>query len=84
MNRRPREIDYDAIERYIIEYWSSFMSSPSIRDVMAGCNLSSTSVTDYVLKALAEDGKIVFRNNNRARQIIPMRVYSSLREALGG
>ena len=42
---------------------------PSVRDVVAGCELSSTSVADYNLRILERQGHIT-RDSERARTIV--------------
>lgn len=43
---------------FITRFWQERGYPPSIRDIMAGCGLSSTSVVDYNLKILARKGYI--------------------------
>jgi repressor LexA len=43
---------------YISEFWQGHGYPPSIRDIVAGCSLSSTSVADYNLKILEKKGYI--------------------------
>jgi repressor LexA len=47
-----------AIIDFIRRFWLGRGYPPSIRDIVAGCNLSSTSVADYNLKALEKKGYI--------------------------
>ena len=42
--------------RFVQDYWAEHDYAPSIRDIKAGCGLSSTSVTDYAVNALVETG----------------------------
>jgi repressor LexA len=47
-----------AIVNFIRRFWSENNFPPSIRDIVAGCGLSSTSVVDYNLKILEKKGYI--------------------------
>jgi len=46
----------------ILDYINGFLNAnnypPTVRDIMGGCGISSTSVVDYNLKALSEKGYI--------------------------
>ena len=46
------------IIEFIDRFWRSYNYPPSVRDIVAGCNLSSTSVADYNLKILESRGLI--------------------------
>lgn len=78
MPNNNRKIDYNDVEKYVIHFWRSYHTSPSIRDVQESCGISSTSVTNYVLNSLAEEGKIIYRHEGTARQIIPASVDQHL------
>jgi len=43
---------------FIERFWRSYSYPPSVRDIVAGCRLSSTSVADYNLKVLENKGLI--------------------------
>jgi repressor LexA len=47
-----------AIVDFVRRFWLGRGYPPSIRDIVAGCSLSSTSVADYNLKALERKGYI--------------------------
>ncbi len=47
---------------FIACFWQSYGYPPSVRDIVAGCSLSSTSVADYNLKILEKKGLIVRRH----------------------
>jgi len=47
-----------AIVNFIRRFWLDRGYPPSIRDIVAGCNLSSTSVADYNLRILEKKGYI--------------------------
>ncbi len=51
----PRQ---QAIVDFIRRFWLDRGYPPSIRDIVAGCSLSSTSVADYNLKILEKKGYI--------------------------
>jgi repressor LexA len=47
-----------AIVDFIRRFWLDRGYPPSVRDIVAGCNLSSTSVADYNLKIIERKGYI--------------------------
>ncbi|MDD4874396.1 MAG: transcriptional repressor LexA [Dehalococcoidales bacterium] len=53
---------------FIRRFWSDNGYPPSIRDIVAGCGLSSTSVADYNLKILEKKG-IIRRHREVSRGI---------------
>ena len=59
---KVKQKELSAKQRKIIDYIRSFWLDkgypPSIRDIVAGCGLSSTSVADYNLKILERKGYI--------------------------
>ncbi len=81
-----------ARQRRILEYLTDFTSThsypPSIREIQAACEISSTSVTDYNLKALEREGlirrsKIISRgielvNRRPARQTVAVPMLGTI------
>ncbi len=59
----------DIILAYIEEYIHEHNYSPSIRDIVTGCGMSSTSVVNYHLNKL-EGKKIITRGRHKARTIV--------------
>lgn len=59
----------DIILAYIEDYIEEHNYSPSIRDIVHGCDMSSTSVVNYHLNKL-EAKKIITRDRNKARTIV--------------
>jgi repressor LexA len=57
-----------AIFRFIRDFIRNHDYPPSIRDIQDGCNISSTSVVDYNLKALERQG-IIRRDREVSRAI---------------
>ncbi|MCL2149615.1 MAG: transcriptional repressor LexA [Dehalococcoidia bacterium] len=51
-----------SIVEFIDRFWRSCGYPPSVRDIVAGCCLSSTSVADYNLKVLEKKGFISRRH----------------------
>ena len=43
---------------FVERFWRNYGYPPSVRDIVAGCKLSSTSVADYNLKILEQRGLI--------------------------
>ena len=63
-----RKYDYDKILEYIIGYKKEYDGlSPSLRDIMAYFDISSTCVASHVLKALESEGKIIFKDKYISR-----------------
>lgn len=50
------------IVEFINQFWRSHGYPPSVRDIVVGCHLSSTSVADYNLKILEKKGLISRRH----------------------
>jgi repressor LexA len=46
------------IVEYISEFWEKHGYPPTVRDILKGCGVSSTSVVDYNLKSLERQGYI--------------------------
>src|ERR1035437_10095409 len=46
------------IVEYISEFWEKHGYPPTVRDIVKGCGVSSTSVVDYNLKSLERQGYI--------------------------
>ncbi len=66
--RGPRSDKPERILAYLRQYFAEHRYPPSVRDIVEGCNLSSTSVADYNLKILEREGHI-HRDRERARTI---------------
>lgn len=59
----------DIILEYIVDYIAVHTYSPSIRDIVLGCGMSSTSVVNYHLNKL-EAKNMITRDRNKARTIV--------------
>lgn len=58
-HRVPIERKLDMVHRYIINYKIEHDGiSPTIRQVMEGLDISSTSVTSYYIKRLIDEGRL--------------------------
>jgi repressor LexA len=72
--RKARQPDISARQRAIYEhidhFWRAHGFPPSVRDIVAGCKLSSTSVADYNLKILEKRG-LINRRHGVSRGIEP-------------
>lgn len=66
--RGPRSDKPERILAYLRSYFAEYHYPPSVRDIVEGCQLSSTSVADYNLKILEREGHIR-RDRERARTI---------------
>ena len=66
--RGPRSNKPELILDFLRKYFAEYHYPPSIRDIVDGCGLSSTSVADYNLKILEREGHIR-RDRERARTI---------------
>ena len=45
-------------------------NSPTIREIMSGCNVSSTSLVSYILRDLQDDGKIRVMQGSRGIMVV--------------
>ena len=63
---------------YIGAFWRDHGYPPSIRDIVSGCSLSSTSVADYNLKILEKKG-LIKRHREVSRGIEAPRSMSAAR-----
>jgi len=67
---------------FINRFWSDHGYPPSIRDIVAGCRLSSTSVADYNLKILEKKG-LIRRHREVSRGIeLPLALFGKNRLSL--
>ena len=66
--RGPRSDKPERILAFLQDYFTRYHYPPSVRDIVEGCKLSSTSVADYNLKILEREGHIR-RDRERARTI---------------
>ena len=66
--RGPRSDKPERILAFLQHYFIENDYPPSVRDIVDGCGLSSTSVADYNLKILEREGHI-HRDRERARTI---------------
>jgi repressor LexA len=67
---------------YISVFWRDHGYPPSIRDIVAGCSLSSTSVADYNLKILEKRG-LIRRHREVSRGIeLPKSMYGEMRRTV--
>ncbi len=66
--RGPRSDKPERILAFLQDYFARYHYPPSVRDIVEGCKLSSTSVADYNLKILEREGHIR-RDRERARTI---------------
>lgn len=55
---RPYNPRVDAVMNFIVAYKTQHGISPSVREIMEGCNLPSTSITNYYIDKLIKMGKI--------------------------
>lgn len=59
-----------AVLAYINEFWRRNCYSPSMKEIMAACHVSSTSVVRYTLLDLQEAGRLTYQDGI-ARSIVP-------------
>jgi len=68
--RLYREHDYNRVYQYICRYKSEHDgNSPTVREIMRACGISSTSVALYILRALEDEGRITMRSGGTPRGI---------------
>lgn len=61
----------DAIFRFIIDYKSRHDGrSPSHRQILKACQISSTSLVNYYLGGLAKQGKIALESGSRNIRVV--------------
>ena len=66
---KRRSDKQDRILKYLRDFLAEHDYPPSIRDIQAGCEISSTSVVDYNLKALETKG-LIRRDREISRGIV--------------
>ena len=59
------------IVAFVTSYWLENGFGPNIREIAAGCGISSTSVTDYNIRALRRRGALAF-DDDTSRTLRPM------------
>jgi repressor LexA len=75
MNMKTLSPKQQGIVGFIRRFWLDRGYPPSIRDIVAGCNLSSTSVADYNLRILERKGYI--RRHREVSRGIELPAHSS-------
>lgn len=63
---------------FIHHFWDERGYPPTVRDIVSGCGISSTSVVDYNLKSLERQG--YFRRHSRVSRGIELPARSSTRD----
>ncbi len=77
MNSKGLSDKQQRIAGYIQLFWAENNYPPSVRDIVSGCSLSSTSVADYNLKILEKKG-VIRRHREVSRGIeLPSSIESS-------
>ena len=61
----------DVIIAFVTAYFLRTGYGPNIREIAAGCGISSTSVTDYNIRALRRRGALAF-DDDTSRTLRPM------------
>ncbi len=63
-----REHDYNRVFQYICRHKAEHDgNSPTVREIMWGCGISSTSVALYILRSLENDGRITMQGGSVTR-----------------
>ena len=73
-------VNNEDIMNFITMFWIKHCKSPTIRDIMEGCKISSTSVVSYHLSQLSDDGLIFLGQHNQKRVITPYWVQDAIKE----
>lgn len=68
-----------ACYNFILSYWKEHKTSPSTRELADSMN-TSTSVINYYLRLLQEDGYILWKPDGLSRQIIPVEIAQAIEE----
>ena len=66
---RPPSHDLDAVLAFLRHFKADHRYSPSVREIVAGCGLSSTSVASAHLEQLEAQG-LISREPGRARTVV--------------
>lgn len=81
MPSTPRKGKYDdSVSMFIDEFWRKEFRSPTIREVMDACGITSTSAADYVIRKVVKSRGDVFVDGACAR-ITPSWVVSAIKNA---
>lgn len=68
-----------AVLAYIDQYWHDHHYAPSLRDIVADCGISSTSVASYIVDKLEKAGHLT-NQPGAARSIVPAWVHRALED----
>lgn len=61
-----RVYDYNKVLRWIVEFKIEYKgASPTLVEIMEGCEVSSKSVVSYIIDALEQEGSLTRRKFNR-------------------
>ena len=79
---KKRSEKQDRILRFLRDYVQDHDYPPTIRDIQTGCEISSTSVVDYNLKALEAQG-LIRRDREISRGIVLVDASHGARKSAG-
>ena len=68
---RPMGTRQRAVYAFIRQWWREHHYGPSVREVMAGCGLRTTSAADYHIRALERRG-LVRAERDTARSVMAL------------
>lgn len=69
----------DRVYEFIVDYTSTHLYPPSIREISNGTDLSSTSTVAQYLKKLEQDGKITMKHDGVKNRAITLVGYSLMK-----
>lgn len=73
---RPRERNYKKVLLFIANFKKKNSGiSPSVREIMDGCELYSTSTTSHILDVLEDEGKIERISGARSIKLVGEKYY---------
>jgi hypothetical protein len=81
MARPPYTPRDAAVATFIDDFWASHYRSPSLREIVKGCGLSSTSVAHNVIRRLAKRRGDHLATDGTSRGITPKWVREAIANA---
>lgn len=73
---RPRELNYKKVLLFIANFKKKNSGiSPSVREIMDGCEIYSTSTTSHILDVLEDEGKIERIGGARSIKLVGEKYY---------
>jgi hypothetical protein len=72
----------EAVSSFVDDFWRNKFRSPTIKEVMAACGITSTSVAYYVIRKIAKTRGDVFAGSETTHtRITPQWVIAAIKNA---